>query len=131
MHVHSIPIVCLHSTSANNGPPKPDFPATQSIPSRKPQIDTSALEPLKALFVSTASISGLCLLLPSPSVPRFRYCNCLRTLADNCGSVRRAPIWYAKGMASLRGSDTVQRQSPLWQEIPTAAYWFLTSSRAL
>jgi len=33
----------------------------------------------------------------------------LTMLAENCGSVHRAPISYAKKMASLRASDTVKR----------------------
>src|ERR1700731_2912326 len=120
MHVHSIPTVCLRSTSANNGRPKPDFPAAQSTASRKPQMDTSGLEPTEACYVLTALISGLSLLLPSASPLRmFPYCNCLRMLAENCGSVRRAPISYAKKLASLRASDTVQTQSPLCQQITT------------
>src|SRR6266700_2257652 len=89
MHVHSILIVCLRSTSANNGPPKPDFPAARSTASRKPQMDTCGLEPTKACYVSTALISCLSRLLPSPPLRTFPYCNCLRTPAENCGSVHR------------------------------------------
>src|ERR1700746_1317358 len=129
MHVHSIPIVCLRSTSANNGL-QPDFPAALSTASRKPQMDTSGLEPTEASYVSTALISGLSLLLPSPPLRTFLYCNCLQMLAENCGSVHRAPISYAKKMASLRASDTVQSQSPLCQKIITTEYWFRTSRRA-
>jgi len=61
-------------------------------------------------------------LLPSPPLRTFPYCNCLRMLAGNCGSVHRAPISYAKKMASLRASDTVQSQSPLCQKIATTEY---------
>src|SRR5271170_5803334 len=124
MQVHSIPTVCLRSTSANNGLPKPDFPAARSTASRKPQTDTSGLEPTEACYVSTALISSLSLLLRSPPLRTFPYCNCLRMLAENCGSVHRAPISYAKNRASLRASDTVQTQSPLFQKITTAEYWF-------
>src|SRR6266403_2805771 len=130
MHEHSILIVCLRSTSANNGRPKPDFQAARSTASRKPQMDTSGLEPTEACYVSTALISGLSLLLPSPPLRTFPYCNCLRMLAENCGSVHRAPISYAKKMASLRASDTVQSQSPRCQKITTTEYWFRTSRRA-
>src|SRR6266705_33571 len=130
MHVHLIIIVCLRSTSANNGPPKPDFPAARSTASRKPQMDTCGLEPTEASYVSTALISGLSLLLPSPPLRTFPYCNCLRMLAENCGSVHRAAISYAKKMASLRASVTVKAQSPLCQKITTTEYWFRTSSRA-
>src|SRR5712671_4244906 len=130
MHVHSILIVCLRSTSANNGPPKPGFSAARSTASRKPQMDTSGLERTEACYVSTALISGLSLLLPSPPLRTFPYCNCLRMLAENFGSVHRAPISYAKKMASLRTSDTVQSQSPLCQKITTTEYWFRTSRRA-
>src|SRR5260370_29122738 len=130
MHVHSIPSVCLRSTSANNGRPKPDFPAARSTASRKPQMDTSGLEPTEACYVSTALISGLSLLLPAPLLRASPYCNCLRTLLENCGSVHRAAISYAKKMASLRASDTVKAQSPLCQRITTTEYWFRTSSRA-
>src|SRR6266853_5294242 len=130
MQVHSIPSVCLRSTSANNGRPKPDFQAALSTASRKPKMDTSGLEPTEACYVSTALISGLSLLLPSPSLRTFPYCNCLRMLAEDCGSVHRAPISYGKKMASLRASDTVTAQSPLCQKITTAEYWSRTSSRA-
>src|SRR5271170_5057011 len=130
MHVHSIPTVCLRNMSANNGRPKPDFPAALSTASRKPQMDASGLEPTEACYVSTALISGLSLLLPSPPPRTFPYCNCLRTLAENCGSVHRGPISYAKKMASLRASDTVKAQSPPCQKITTTEYWFQTSSRA-
>src|SRR6266436_9921530 len=130
MQVHSIPTVCLRSTSANNGRPKPDFQAARSTASRKPQMDTSGLEPTEACYVSTALISGLSLLLPSLPVLTFRYCNCLQMLAENCGSVHRAPISCAKKMASSRSSDTVQTQSPPCQRITTAEYWFQTLSRA-
>src|SRR6267142_1980934 len=130
MHVHSIPIVCLRSTSGSNGPRKPDFPAALSTASRKPQMDTSGLERTEACYVSTALISGLSLLLPSPSLLTFRYCNCLRMLAENCGSVHRAPISYAKKMASLRASNTVTAQSPPCQKKTTTEYWLRTSSRA-
>src|ERR1700732_1239740 len=106
MHVHSIPTACLRNTSAGNGPPKPDFPVALSMASRKPQMDTSGLERTEACYVSTALISGLSLLLPSPTLRTFRYCNCLRMLAENCGSVHRAATSYAKRIASLRASDT-------------------------
>src|ERR1700751_287190 len=129
MPAHSIPIVTLRSTSANNGPPKPGFPAALSTASRKPQTDTSGLEPSEACYVSTALISGLSL-LPSLPLRTFRSCNCLRMLVENCGSVHRAPTSCAKEMASLRASDTVQSQSPPCQKITTAEYWFQTSSRA-
>src|SRR5712691_1784451 len=130
MYVRSIPIVCLLSTSANNGLAAADFPAALSTPSAKPQMDTSGLEQTEACYVSTALISGLSQSLPSPPLRTFQYCNCLRVLAESCGSVYRAPISYAKRMASLRASDTVQTQSPPCQKIATAAYWFRTSSRA-
>src|ERR1700674_3744057 len=130
MHVHSILIVCLRSTSANNGPPKPSFPAARSTASRKPQMDTSGLERTEACYVSTALILGLSRLLPSPPLRTLRYCNCLRTPAENCGSVHMAPMSYTKKMASLRASGTVYPQSPPCQKITTAEYWFRTSSRA-
>src|SRR5260370_8275237 len=130
MHVHSTPIVCLRSMSGSNGPRKPDLPAAGSTASRKPQMDTSGLEPTEALYVSTALISGLSLLLPSPSLLTFRYCNCLLMLAEDCGSVPRASISYAKKTASLRASDTVQSQSPPCQKPTTTAYWFRPSNRA-
>src|SRR6266850_5257293 len=130
MHVHSIPIGCLRSTSGSNGPPNLDFPAALSTALRKPQMDTSGLERTEACYVSTALISGLSLLLPSPPLRTFRYCNCLRMLAENCGSVHRAAISYAKKMASLRASDTVKAQSPLCQKVTTTEYWFRTSRRA-
>src|ERR1700694_4724455 len=120
MHVRSIPTVCLRGTSAGNGPPKPDFPAALSMASRKPQMDTSGLELTEAYYVSTALISGLSLLLPSPLLRTFPYCNCLRTLAETCGSVHRGPISYAKKTASLRASDTAYPQSPPCQKITTA-----------
>ena len=50
MHLHSIPTVCLRSTSAGIGPPKPDFPAALSTASRKPQMDTSGLELTEACY---------------------------------------------------------------------------------
>src|SRR6201993_5341389 len=124
MHVHSILIVCLRSTSGNNGPLRPGFPAARSTASRKPQMDTSGLEPTEACYVSTALISGLSRLRPSPPLRTFPYCNCLRMLAENCGFVHRAPISYAKKMASLRASDTVQLRSPLWQKVTETEYWF-------
>src|ERR1700687_511660 len=130
MHVHSIPTVCLRSTSAGNGPPKPDFPAALSMASRKPQMDTSGLERTEACYVSPALISGLSFLLPSPPLRTFPYCNCLRTPAENCGSVHRGPISHAKKMASLRASDTAYPQSPLCQKITATEYWFRTSGRA-
>src|SRR6266478_2177682 len=117
MHVHSIPTVYLRSTSAGNGQPKPDFPAALSMASRKPQMDTSGLERTEACYVSTALISDLSLLLPSPPLRTFRYCNCLRVLAENCGSVHRGPISYAKKIASLRASDTACSRSPPCQKI--------------
>src|SRR5258708_7755453 len=131
MRVHSIPPVCLRSTSAGNGPPKPDFPAALSMASRKPQTDTSGLELTEACYVSTVLISGLSRLLPSPPLRTFPYCSCLRTPAENRGSVHREPISYAKKMTSLRASDTVYSQSPPCQKIATAEYSFPTSSRAL
>src|SRR5438105_5306142 len=130
MHVHSILIVCLRSMSANNGPSKPGFPAARSTASRKPQMDIFGLERTEACYVSTALISGRSLLLPSPPLRTFRYCNCLRMLAENCGSVHRALISYAKRMASLRASDTVQAQSPPSQKITMTEYWIRLSSRA-
>src|SRR5271170_3083596 len=110
MHVHSIPTGCLCSTSAGNGPPKPDFPAALSMASRKPQMDTSGLELTEACYVSTALISGLSLLLLSPRLRTFRYCNCLRMPVEDCGSVHRGPISYAKKIASLRASHTAYPQ---------------------
>src|SRR6266436_11233 len=130
MQVHSIPTVCLRSTSANNGRPKPDFQAARSTASRKPQMDTSGLEPTEACYVSTALISGLSLLLPSSPFRTFPYCNSLRMLSENCGYVHSAPISYAKKMASLRLSDTVQTQSPLYQKMTTKEYWCRTWRRA-
>src|ERR1700727_2364235 len=76
-----------------------------------------------------ALISGLSLLHPSPPLRTFLYCNGLRMPAGNCGFVHRAPISYAKKMASLRASDTVQTLSPLYQKIIKTEYWFLTSNR--
>src|SRR5713101_7108566 len=131
MHVHLIIIVCLRSTSANNGPPKPGFPVARSTASHKPQMDTSGLELTKAWYVSTALISGLSRLLPSPTLRTFPYFNCLRTPAENCGSVHRGPISYAKKIASLRASDTACPQSPPCQKITTAEYSFPASGRAL
>src|SRR6267142_2259413 len=131
MHVHSIPIVCLRSTSGSNGPRKPDFPAALSTASPKPQMDTSGLELTEACYVSTALISGLSRLLPSPPLRTFPYCNCLRTPAENCGSVPTGPISYAKKMASLRASDTAYPQSPPCQKITTAEYSSPTLCRAL
>src|SRR5580692_2153671 len=131
MHLHSIPTVCLRSTSAGIGPPKPDFPAALSMASRKRQMDTSGLELTEACYVSTASISGLSRSLPSPPLRTFPYCNCLRTPAENYGSVHRGPISYVKKIAGLRASDTAYPQSPLCQKITTAEYSFPTSSRAL
>src|SRR6266849_2163687 len=130
MHVHSIPIVCLLSTSANNGLPKADFPAALSTPSDKPHMDTSGLERTKACYVSTALISCLSHSLPSPPLRTFPYYTCLRMPAESCGSVYRAPLSYAKKTASLKASDTVQTQSPLCQKITTTDYWFRTSRRA-
>src|ERR1700747_3447725 len=112
MHVHSTPIARFRSTSASNGPPKPDFPAGGSMPSHKLQMDTFGLEPTEACYVSTALVSGLSLLLLSTALRTFQYCNCLRMLAERCGSVRRAPISYAKKTASLRASVPVYLQSP-------------------
>src|SRR6266446_257163 len=131
MHVHSIPTVCYRSTSAGNGRPKPDFPAALSMASPKPQMDTSGLELTEACYVSTALISGLSRLLPSPPIRTFPYCNCLRTVAEKCGSVRRGPISYAKKIASLRVSDTAYPQSPPCQKITTAESSFPASGRAL
>src|SRR5258706_313343 len=54
MRVHLILIVCPPSTSANNGPPKADFPAARSTASRKPQMDTSGLEPASPPVISLA-----------------------------------------------------------------------------
>src|ERR1700690_3240185 len=122
MLVHSIPTVCLRSTSTNNGRPKPHFPAALSTASRKPRMDISGLEPTEAYYGSTALISGLLLLVPSLPLRTFPYCSCLRMLAENCGSVHRAPISYAKKMASLRALDTVQTPSPLCQKITTTEY---------
>ena len=129
MHVHSILIVCLRSTSANNGPPKPGFPAARSTASRKPQMDTSGLERTEACYVLTALILGLSLLLLSPPLRTFRYCNCLRMPAEDCGSAHRAPISCTKRMASLRVSDTVKTQSLSCQKITTAEYWFRVLTR--
>src|SRR5713226_1003369 len=131
MHVQSILIVCPRSTSVNNGPPKPSFPAALSMASRKQQMDTSGLEVTEVCYVSTVLISGPSRLLRSPPLRTFPYCNCLRTPAENCGSVHREPISYAKKITSLRVSDTVYSQSPPCQKIITAEYWFRTSSRAL
>src|SRR5882672_7439112 len=131
MRVHSILTVCLLNTSASNGPPKPDFPAALSMASRKPQMDTSGLELTEACYVSTALISGLSRLLPSPPLRTFPYCNCFRTPAENCGSVHRGPISYAKKIASLRASDTVYSQSLPCQKITTAEYSSPTLCRAL
>src|ERR1700693_1865248 len=96
MHVHSIPIVCLRSTSGSNGPPKPDFQAGPSTPSDKPQMDTSGLERTEACYVSTALISGLSHSLPSPPLRTFPYCNCLRTPAENWGTVHRRALSQIK-----------------------------------
>src|SRR6266567_1022483 len=130
MHAHSIPTVCLRSTSVGNGRPKPDFPAALSMASRKPQTDTSGLERTEACYVSTALNSRLFRLLLSPPLRTFPYCNCLRTPADNCGSVHRGPISHAKKMASLRVSGTAYPQSPLCQKITVTEYWFRTSNTA-
>ena len=54
----------------------------------------------------------------------------LTDAGEHCGSVHRAPISYAKKMANLRVSDTVYLQSPPWQQITTAQYWFRASGRA-
>src|SRR5580692_11734261 len=120
MHVHSIPTVCPRSMSAGDGPAKADFRAAPSMASRKPQMDTSGLELTEACYVSTALISGLSRLLPSPPLRTFPYCNCLRTPAENCGSVHRGPTPYGKKMGSLRASDTAYPQSPRCQKITTA-----------
>src|SRR3954453_17231765 len=130
MRVHSIPIVCLRSTSANNGLPKADFPAVLSTRSDKLQLDTYGLERTEACCVSTALISGLFHLLPSLPLLMFPYYNFLAVPTESCGSAYRAPISYAKKTASLRASDTVQMQSQLCQKITTTDYWFRTSSRA-
>jgi len=57
--------------------------------------------------------------------------HCLRTPAEDCGSVHRGPISYGEKIASLRASHTAYPQSPPCQKITTAEYWFRTSSRAL
>src|ERR1700741_49237 len=116
MHVHSILIVCLRSTSANNGPPKPGFPAARSTASRKPQMDTSGPERTEACFVSTALLSSLSRLLPPP-LRTFPFCNCLRMLGENYGSVHRGHISYAKKIANLKALDTAYPQSLPCQKI--------------
>src|SRR5882724_7765657 len=131
MRMHSILTVCLRNMSACNGLPKPDLPAALSMASRKPQMDTSGLELTEACYVSTASISGLSRLPPSPPLRTFPYCNCLRTPAENCGSVHRVPISYAKKITTLRASHTACPQSPPCQKITTTEYSFPTSCRAL
>src|SRR5271163_4275820 len=130
MHQRWIPTVRLRSTSAGNGPSKPDFQAALSMASRKPKMDTSGLELTEACYVSTALVSSPSRLLPSPPLRTFPYCNCLRTPAENCGSVHRGPISYAKKITRLRASDTAYPQSPPCQRITTAECWFRTSTRA-
>src|ERR1700758_1193857 len=51
-------------------------------------------------------------------------------LAENCGSVHKVLISYAKKMASLRASDTAWTQLPQCQKIITMEYWFRVSGRA-
>src|ERR1700756_2649494 len=129
MHVHSTLIVCLRSTSVKNGPLKPGFLAAQSTASRRPQMDTSGLERTAACYVSTALLSGQSRLLPPPRLRTFPYCNCLRMLAENYGSVHRGHISYAKKIANLKALDTAYPQSLPCQKITRAEYWFRTSSR--
>src|SRR6266436_4723447 len=102
MHVHSIPIVCLLSTSANNGLPKADFPAALSTPSDKPQMDTSGLERTKACYVSTALISGLSHSLPSP------LCQKITTTDYWFRTSRRAHC--VSGKTAFRNWDPFSRQ---------------------
>src|SRR5882672_1986429 len=131
MHVQSILIVCPRSTSVNNGPPKPSFPAALSMASRKQQMDTSGSEVTEVCSVSTVLISGPSRLLRSPPLRTFPYCSCLRTPAENCGSVHRGPISCANKSTSLRASDTAYSQSPPCQKITTAECSYPTSSREL
>src|ERR1700761_4086708 len=103
--------------SEDSGQLKPDFLAALLTASRKPRMVISGLEPTEACCVSTALLLGRSPLLPLLPIRPFPYCSCLPTPKENCGSVHRELIWYAKEIASLSASDAAYPQSPPCREM--------------